>query len=209
MSKELIIVFVKNIVLGKVKTRLAKTIGDEAAFNIYSELVKITEKETTKADADRRIYFSDIIVDSKWLKDSKYVQNGLDLGERMKNAFIEAFNDGYEKVILIGSDLPDISKDILNQGLSALNKNDVVFGPAEDGGYYLIGLTKPHYQVFNNKPWSKPNLLETTLNDLKNQNIKFTLLETLNDIDTFEDLKVSSLYNRLKQYVPEDVKTNK
>ena len=209
MSKGLIIVFVKNIVLGKVKTRLAKTIGDEAAFNIYSELVKITEKETTKADADRRIYFSDIIVDSKWLKDSKYVQNGLDLGERMKNAFIEAFNDGYEKVILIGSDLPDISKDILNQGLSALNKNDVVFGPAEDGGYYLIGLTKPHYQVFNNKPWSQPNLLETTLNDLKNQNIKFTLLETLNDIDTFEDLKVSSLYNRLKQYVPEDVKTNK
>ena len=209
MSKELIIVFVKNIVLGKVKTRLAKTIGDEAAFNIYSELVKITEKETTKADADRRIYFSDIIVDSKWLKDSKYVQNGLDLGERMKNAFIEAFNDGYEKVILIGSDLPDISKDILNQGLSTLNKNDIVFGPAEDGGYYLIGLTKPHYQVFNNKPWSKPNLLETTLNDLKNQNIKFTLLETLNDIDTFEDLKVSSLYNRLKQYVPEDVKTNK
>ena len=209
MNKELIIVFVKNILLGKVKIILAKTIGDEGAFNIYSELVKITETETTKVDTDRRIYFSDAIINSKWPKDSKYVQEGSNLGERMKNAFIEAFNDDYEKVVLIGSDLPDISKHIIAQGLDALKKHDVVFGPAEDGGYYLIGLTKPYYQVFDNKPWSQPNLLETTLNDLKNQNIKFTLLQTLNDIDTFEDLKASNLYNILRQYTPENDKTNK
>lgn len=194
MSKELVIIFVKNIKLGKVKTRLAKTIGNQGAFEVYSELVKVTEKATTNLLADKHIYFSDAIVDSKWKGTYKTVQDGIDLGARMKNAFKKGFVDGYERIVLIGSDLPDISANHIHRGLKALEKNEAVFGPAEDGGYYLIGLSKMHEAVFNNKPWSKTNLLEETLNELEENNVAFTTLETLNDIDTFEDLEASHFY---------------
>ena len=194
MNKELVIVFVKNIKLGKVKTRLAKTIGNQGGFEVYSELVQVTERATTNLEADKRIYFSDAVVDSKWQNDYKAVQEGIDLGERMKNAFNKGFADGYERIVLIGSDLPDITAEHINQGLKALKDNAVVFGPAEDGGYYLIGLSKMLDFVFNNKPWSQTSLLEETLKELKVNHVAFTTLETLNDIDTFEDLETSHFY---------------
>ena len=194
MSKELVIVFVKNIKLGKVKTRLAKTIGNQGAFEVYSELVKITEKATEGLSADKRIYFSDAVVDSKWKNDYKTVQQGIDLGERMKNAFKKGFEDGYKSIVLIGSDLPDLTANHINEGLKALKQNDVTFGPAEDGGYYLLGLSKMYNSVFDNKPWSETHLLEETLNELKEKQVSYTLLDQLNDIDTFEDLENSIFY---------------
>ena len=194
MTKELIIVFVKNIKLGKVKTRLAKTIGNQAAFEVYSELVNVTEKATQNILTDKRIYFSDAIIDSKWKNETKAVQEGADLGERMKNAFKKGFEDGYNRIVLIGSDLPEITENHINQGLKALNKSEVVFGPAEDGGYYLVGLSKMHDFIFENKPWSQSNLLEKTLLELNEKHIKFSTLVSLNDIDTFEDLIASKFY---------------
>lgn len=195
MTKTLIIVFVKNIKLGKVKTRLAKTIGNQAAFEVYSDLVKITEDATEHISIDKRIYFSDAIVDSKWRNHYKAVQSGEDLGRRMQNAFNKGFDDGYGHIVLIGSDLPDINSKHILTGLNALSSSEVVFGPAEDGGYYLIGLSKMQDFIFNDKPWSQSNLLSVTLNQLKDKNISYTLLETLNDIDTFEDLEASDFYN--------------
>ena len=189
MSKKLIIIFVKNIKLGKVKTRLAKTIGSEDAFKVYKALVDVTEDVTSTIQIDKRIYFSDAIIEEKWPAVFKTTQSGNDLGDRMKNAFQEGFNDGYESIVLLGSDLPNISSNTINKGLNALDKTEIVFGPAEDGGYYLIGMRKPHAFVFEDKPWSDSKLLEITLNELKNKNIDVSLLETLNDIDTFEDLK--------------------
>ncbi|GAA4962438.1 TIGR04282 family arsenosugar biosynthesis glycosyltransferase [Algibacter aquimarinus] len=194
MNKALVIVFVKNIKLGKVKTRLAKTIGNQGAFEVYSELVKVTEKATKNLTADKRIYFSDAVVDSKWSSDFKAVQEGIDLGERMKNAFKKGFEDGYNRIVLIGSDLPDITANHINKGLEALKENDMVFGPAEDGGYYLIGLSKMNNLAFENKPWSQTHLLEETLQELNEKHITFTTLETLNDIDTYEDLIASKFY---------------
>jgi rSAM/selenodomain-associated transferase 1 len=194
MNKALVIVFVKNIKLGKVKTRLAKTIGNQGAFEVYSELVKVTEKATKNLTADKRIYFSDAVVYSKWSSDFKAVQEGIDLGERMKNAFKKGFEDGYNRIVLIGSDLPDITASHINKGLEALKENDMVFGPAEDGGYYLIGLSKMNNLAFENKPWSQTHLLEETLQELNEKHITFTTLETLNDIDTYEDLIASKFY---------------
>lgn len=199
MTKELIIVFVKNIKLGKVKTRLAKTIGDQAAFEVYKELVEVTEKATSSMDIDTRIYFSDVIIEDKWNGEYKAVQQGDDLGARMKHAFKKGFDDGYERIVLIGSDLPDISSEHLKNGLQALQYNDMVFGPAIDGGYYLIGLSQLKDFVFDNKPWSLSNLLDVTLNELKHKNIGFQLLRPLNDIDTFEDLEASDFYNANKK----------
>lgn len=205
MNKELIIVFVKNNKLGKVKTRLAKTIGNQAAFEVYSELVKVTEAATQNISTDKRIYFSDTIVETKWKNSVKEIQEGDNLGERMLNAFKKGFEDGYERIVLIGSDLPDINKHHIENGLKVLNLNEVVFGPAEDGGYYLIGLSKMHGFIFKNKPWSQSNLLEKTLTELNKKSIKFTTLVTLNDIDTFEDL-VSSTFYKSNQKLQQRIK---
>jgi len=195
-ENNLLIVFVKNIILGKVKTRLAKTIGDVGAFNIYYELFSITEKASQKVDVDRHIYFSDVIIPSKWEGDNKFVQEGEDLGIRMRNAFQNGFEEGYENVILIGSDLPNISKEIIDTGFDALQNNDITFGPAEDGGYYLIGMSKMNTSIFENKPWSQSELLAVTLKQLKEQQQSVGFIKTLNDIDTFEDLIASDFYKK-------------
>lgn len=194
MNKTLLIVFVKNIILGKVKTRLAKTIGNQTAFEVYKALVDLTEKATQTLEADKRIYFSDVVIPNKWPNDYKAVQHGQDLGERMLNAFKKGFEDGYEHIILIGSDLPDISASIIEKGFEALNHNDCVFGPAEDGGYYLIGLNKMLECVFEDKPWSQSHLLEDTVKELRSKHITYSSLKTLNDIDTLEDLMASTFY---------------
>lgn len=194
MKKKLLIVFVKNNILGKVKTRLAKTIGDEAAFEVYKELVAITEKATSTVGYDKVIYFSDAIEETKWKNSEKRVQFGVDLGARMKNAFSDGFKQGYQSVVLIGSDLPDISSIIIENGFNELEKNNIVFGPAEDGGYYLIGMNQLHAEIFEDKPWSQSNLLKVTLEELKSNKTPFTLIEILNDIDTYEDLITSSFY---------------
>ena len=196
------------IILGKVKTRLAKTIGNEGAYQVYSELVGMTELETKKVTSNRHIYFSDVIIQSIWEDDQKFVQEGEDLGIRMKHAFLEGFNQGYQKIILIGSDLPNISQEIIQQGFEKLNKNNVVLGPAEDGGYYLIGLSEMNSSIFENKPWSQSTLFNVTLQELSEQNTSVTLLKTLNDIDTFDDLITSDFYqtNKTVQKIVSDFK---
>lgn len=187
-NKNLLIVFVKNILLGKVKTRLAKTIGDENAFLIYKELVKITEEATQKVqNCDIQVYFSDTVIETKWQGCEKLVQQGNDLGEKMQHAFEHGFKLGYEKILLIGSDLPDISVQIIQQGFLELNDADIVFGPAEDGGYYLVGMKKLYPTIFQNKPWSTEELLSLTLKELTDY--KFQLLPFLNDIDEYKDLE--------------------
>lgn len=194
MTDALVIVFVKNIKLGTVKTRLAKTIGDFGAFEVYTELVKITEKATQALAFDKRIYFSTAVVDSQWPNDYKTVQKGIDLGERMMNAFKDGFKAGYKKIVLIGSDLPDINATHISKGIDALDTSDVVFGPAEDGGYYLVGMSQLEETIFTDKPWSQPNLLTETLQELHNNNVSVSTLDTLNDIDTYEDLIASDFY---------------
>jgi len=191
MNKLLLIIFVKNINQGTVKTRLAKTIGEEKACEVYKHLVDITENAINSLFMEKRVYFSNTIIDKKWLKTIKKVQKGEDLGQKMQNSFKNGFDDGFEKIILIGSDLPDISAKIINEGFDQLENNEVVFGPAEDGGYYLLGMTKHHFCIFENKPWSQSNLLAKTKEELKKKKICYSLLETLNDIDTEEDLKNS------------------
>lgn len=198
-EKNLLIVFVKNKVAGKVKTRLAKTIGPEAALHIYDALLSLTEKTSQKVAVDRHIYFSDTIIPAGWQGDQKFVQQGADLGARMQRAFQRGFEQGFNKIILIGSDLPDITKENIDTGFENLQSKEVVFGPAEDGGYYLIGMTKMHEIIFKNKPWSQSSLLALTLAQLKEEETTVGLLETLNDIDTFDDLVASDFYkNNLK-----------
>lgn len=199
MTETLVIVFVKNTALGSVKTRLARTIGDFGALKVYEELLLITKQAINKLETDVRIYFSKEIDSNEWVKFPKYKQQGIDLGERMSNAFKDGFNDGYKNIILIGSDLPDISTAHIENGIKELEDNNAVFGPAEDGGYYLIGLNMLIPALFKSKPWSQPHLLQTTLQELHSLNISVGILDTLNDIDTYEDLITSDFYKNNKK----------
>jgi glycosyltransferase A (GT-A) superfamily protein (DUF2064 family) len=120
MSKQLLIVFLKNIRLGNVKTRLAKSIGDKDALEVYKGLVQITKNASCNLNLTRHIYFSDVIINTEWKKDQKFIQSGTNIGERMENAFLKGFELGFEHIILIGSDLPDISEHIITDAFNKL-----------------------------------------------------------------------------------------
>lgn len=198
-SRNAIIIFVRNPELGKCKTRLAKTIGDEAALEIYKDLLNHTAEITGKVHADKYIYYSEFINnndnwDSQLFR--KKLQLGNDLGTRMSNAFTELFSLGYEKVLIVGSDVPNINSEHLIIAFEALNVHDTVFGPANDGGYYLLGMKKFNSKLFLNKNWGNSTILKDSLNDLIKE--KVFLLEKLNDIDIYEDLKH---IDRFKKYL--------
>ncbi|MGB0915147.1 MAG: TIGR04282 family arsenosugar biosynthesis glycosyltransferase [Crocinitomicaceae bacterium] len=199
MSDNLLIVFAKNIILGKVKTRLAKTVGDNAAFEVYKRLFDITQQESLKAkNCDLHVYFSDVVIESAWPNTEKFVQSGDDLGQRMMNAFEDGFAKGYKRIIGVGSDLPDLTAEVMESGLKALKSSDTVFGPSEDGGYYLIGMRQSTPCIFENKPWSTEELLNITLAELQENGYSTETLITLNDIDNIEDLKASSIAKEFK-----------
>ena len=190
MSKNLLIIFTRNPELGKVKTRLAKSIGDKNALTIYKTLLDRTEKTTRNLNCDKAVYYS-VKIRKNDIWDAsiyqKHRQHGDDLGIRMLNAFSESFNNNYDKVAIIGSDLFDLKSNHINDAFKALDNNDIVIGPAHDGGYYLLGMKSLYSQVFKNKNWGTSTVFKETKNDLKNENIY--LLETLNDIDVYDDLK--------------------
>ena len=190
MTKNLIIIFVRNPELGKVKTRLSKSIGDPAALKIYKILLSHTKSVLNSISADKVVYYSEEIQQNDLWSEILYLkklQKGTDLGTRMKHAFETAFNDLYEKVVIVGSDLYDLNTTHIENALEDLENHDLVIGPSLDGGYYLLGMKELHSAVFKNKSWGTDSVLESTLKDLKQQKVK--LLEALNDIDTFEDLK--------------------
>ncbi len=190
MSKNLLIIFTRNPELGKVKTRLAKSIGDENALTIYKTLLDRTEKTTRNLTCDKAIYYSVKIRENDIWDTSIYQkqqQHGNDLGMRMFNAFQEAFYNNYDKVSIIGSDLFDLNPNHINDAFKALDTRDVVIGPAHDGGYYLLGMKSLYSEVFKNKDWGTSSVFKDTIQDLKNKNIH--LLETLNDVDVYDDLK--------------------
>ena len=198
MKSDLIIVFTRNPELGQVKTRLAKTIGDESALNVYKHLLNHTEKNIRNIDCDKAVYYSVKIREHDiWDENNyqKHQQKGDDLGLRMLNAFQNAFNDNYKKVIIVGSDLIDLKPIHITEAFKALDTNDTVLGPAKDGGYYLLGMKTLHSQIFKNKKWGTETVRRDTLQDL--ENVSTYLLEELNDIDTFEDLKENSLLKKL------------
>ncbi|WP_452225061.1 TIGR04282 family arsenosugar biosynthesis glycosyltransferase [Lacinutrix chionoecetis] len=189
-SKNLIITFTRNPELGKCKTRLAKTVGDEAALRVYKYLLQHTEQVIKQVDADKAVYYSVKIRENDIWDASvfqKYQQVGKDLGERMHKAFENGFNAGYKKIIIVGSDLFHLETKHIKQAFNALDEDDIVIGPAQDGGYYLLGMTTMHAAVFKNKNWGTDTVLFDTVQDLKKEQIH--LLETLNDIDLYEDLE--------------------
>jgi rSAM/selenodomain-associated transferase 1 len=188
MKKEVVLVFQKNAVLGKVKTRLASGMGELRALEIYRHLIQLTYSALEDVPVPVWTYFSDYIPETVNTHIEKsFVQEGQDLGERMANAFARSFELGMDKVVLIGTDCPTLQSHHLNQAFEALTHSDLVVGPATDGGYYLIGMNRRADYLFEGITWSTSQVLSETLNVASQHGLTTTLLCELDDIDTQED----------------------
>lgn len=180
-----IILFTKAPIEGFCKTRLYDFLSPQNAANLQKHLIDKNLKIITKANAKTFIY-----VDGKCEFEGfdAQKQRGKDLGEKMHNAFEEVLNLRYEKVILIGSDLANLSLDILNLAFEILDTKDVVISPSSDGGYSLIGLKKPCFNVFELDEFSNSSVFDKTLKILKEENLSFDLVDEILDIDTIDDI---------------------
>jgi rSAM/selenodomain-associated transferase 1 len=198
MSNALII-FVKYPEPGKVKTRLTPDLspGEAAAFH-RAIAADIIAAHSDNPDFDTIVFFSP--PDRKkdlagWLGPGKRfeAQEGADLGEREQNAFTRVLGAGegfgYDRAVLIGTDCPSLDNEKTERAFALLDAHDIVLGPAEDGGYYLLGLSTPRPELFSGIDWGTPEVLENTIQAAKKAQLDITMLDELYDVDTIDDLR--------------------
>ncbi len=183
--------FVRNPELGKVKTRLAASVGPDKALEIYLQLLQHTCKVTQKLPMKKLVYYSNAVdTNDLWPNEEyqKRVQPQGNLGEKMEAAFAIAFAEGHTDVVIIGSDCLQLTPAIVSEAYHKLAQHDVVIGPALDGGYYLLGMKRLHPELFRNKRWSTEHVFPDTLSDVERLHLSHALLPRLSDVDYVEDL---------------------
>ena len=189
--KKALIIFVRHPQLGTVKTRLAATIGNETALVIYKKLLQHTLEITQKTQSHKYVFYADEIVDDDMWSGKNYyklTQDNSDLGQKMLSAFTQVLDNGYSKVCIIGSDCYELDSVMIDIAFAALNKVDVVIGPATDGGYYLLGMKQMHHGIFKNKNWSTKTVFEETVLTITAAKLSYKILATLTDVDEEKDL---------------------
>lgn len=190
-----LLIFTRNLTEGKVKTRLAATIGSVRALSVYEQLLLHTARITRDIKVNKTVLYSDYVaVDDMW-DDTIYgkaVQQGVDLGHWMHNAIYDALGQGNTEVAVIGSDCLDLDAEIIAESFRKLEEYDIVLGPAEDGGYYLIAMKNINENLFRNIVWSTSEVLSHTLSKCRDLNLSVYCLPKLSDIDTEADLIKSS-----------------
>lgn len=179
---------------GKVKTRLAKDIGEHKA----AEVCRIIAGRIMKATIPVAGEFTRIVLYdppervrdfTSWFPGEHFVpQRGDDVGERMHNGILDLIDIGAEKVVITGSDIPDLNAEIISSAFAKLDEADIVIGPAKDGGYYLIGMTSPHREIFRNIPWSTETVFRETMDAIERLGLLCQTVRDLSDVDTKEDL---------------------
>ncbi|MEM8523869.1 MAG: TIGR04282 family arsenosugar biosynthesis glycosyltransferase [Bacteroidota bacterium] len=189
MNNRALLIFIKNPERGKVKTRIAKTAGDEKAYQVYLELSKHTRKIAEQFEANRLLFYSQFINQKDdWSAEDfqKNLQAAGDLGIRMVAAFQKAFEQN-EKVVIIGSDCASLTSNIVEEAFAALDAHDFVVGPAKDGGYYLLGMRAFQPSVFDQIEWSTEQVFRNTIRNIKKLEASYALMPVLSDIDYWED----------------------
>jgi rSAM/selenodomain-associated transferase 1 len=197
-NKNALIIIAKYPEKESVKTRLKGMIPDEKRVELYESLLEHTLQELKAipgidtyiafAPQDAEQYFSQFKINLISL-------NTCDLGVNMFYAFRKVLSMGYQKAALVGVDIPDLSVAIIRKAFDILNENDIVYGPAEDGGYYLVGMKKPVKEVFENVPWSSDRTLKKSLERAEKSGYSVGFTETLSDIDTIEDVRKAGFLN--------------
>ena len=185
-----------------VKSRLSRDIGAETALSLYKNFCLDLLETLRRGRHAFKVFFYPPESGKRiaeWLgQDCSYApQRGGDLGERMKNAFHLAFAEGFSRVLLIGSDIPDLPNSILREAFG-FNGSDAVIGPAFDGGYYLIGFKEDSFlpEVFDGIPWGTDEVFKRTMERFRKGGCKVRILPTWRDVDRFEDLRALAERNR-------------
>ena len=188
-NNPLVLVFCKNQIIGKVKSRLALKIGQKKAFLIYSELVDKTASIVNSLSSEVHVYYSDYIEENDKFNSSKikkFIQKGNNLGDRIINALNISFKN-FSPVVVIGSDLWKLEISDIEDTFRILKNKNVVIGPSNDGGYYLIGMNYLDTKIFENKNWGQESVLNDTIRDIDDKT-NIHLLDKKTDIDTYDDL---------------------
>lgn len=187
-----LIIFIKNPILGKVKTRLAKTIGDKGALKIYRHLLQHTREVVANLDICDKFVFYDQFVPTRDEWDGNYFEKRLQaaggLGTKMENAFKQLDQEGYAQKILVSPDCPKLRPIIIEKAFRSLESKDLVLGPTEDGGYYMLGMKKMYSFIFRNKEWSTSEVYKNTLQEIERSNLSHFVSPRLLDVDWEEDL---------------------
>lgn len=191
LKSNALVIFVKNARRGHVKTRLASSLGEEKALAIYLALCERIRNVCISFSGICYVYYSEYIPSEPdlWEDDFfiKRIQRPFtDLGLRMEAAFQELLAV-HTSVILIGTDIPHLSTELLEESILLLKDTEVILGPSDDGGYYLIGMKNPNDYLFENMTWSVDTVLGETIHRLVKNDMTYKLLTTLPDIDTAED----------------------
>ncbi len=203
MSERALIVFLKHPKPGAVKTRLAPALGAETAAALYRALAEEVLVATAPrlGEYETLVFFDppEAVEEMRaWLPGARLrPQCAGDLGVRMAEAFARTFERGARRVAIIGTDVPAMTRETVAGALADLEESDVVVGPAEDGGYYLLALREPRPELFENVAWSTPTVLEETLARAATAGLRVQQLQRLRDIDTLEDLRDEWLRVRL------------
>ncbi|MEI6408757.1 MAG: TIGR04282 family arsenosugar biosynthesis glycosyltransferase [Bacteroidota bacterium] len=185
-----LIIFIKNPRRGYVKTRLARTVGEDEALRIYQYLLDKTRQAAIGVQARRLLFYSDVMeAADAWSETDfeKRVQSDGDLGARMEQAFRQAFSEGAQKAGIIGSDCPALDGAALETAFQQLEQADFVLGPTPDGGYYFLGMRAFEPSVFQDIAWSTETVLTQTLAQIRKLRKTVSLLPVLSDIDTETD----------------------
>lgn len=188
-AKRALIIFVRNPEKGKVKTRLAKTLGEDKALAIYKALLARTRTVAGGVDALRLLFYSvQVRTNDDWPAGTfeKHQQQGNDLGERMAHAFEVALQRA-EAAIIVGSDIAQIDTSIIERAFAALSSHDYVIGPAIDGGYYLLGMKRHSPELFQDLEWSTDQVAKITQERILENGGTLGFAPTLSDIDYAED----------------------
>ncbi len=193
-NTSLLLVFTRNVTLGKVKTRLAASIGNAEALNVHKALMQQTIDQTAHCLCDKVVYYSDAVDVSELFSKNGFreeVQSGDDLGARMKSALTAEFSYGYTSIVMIGTDCPELDEAIISLAFKQLEVKDVVVGPALDGGYYLLGLSAMHAELFEGIEWSTSSVLSNTVQIAERLSLSIAFTSEKQDIDTLADLRSS------------------
>ncbi len=189
-TKNLLIIFTKNPLLGRVKTRLAKTLGDQKALSIFKKLLAQAAKTASEWNGDVWVFYADFLPENDlWssVAQRKVLQEGKGLGERMAHAFGLGLSS-YDNVVLIGTDIPAISTQVIQKAFMVLDGHDFVIGPTFDGGYFLIGMKAFHSYVFQDITWSTASVFVQTKQKILDHHHSVFSLQPLIDVDSESDL---------------------
>lgn len=195
MNKAALIIFAREPKLGKVKTRLAQDLGDEQTLSLYKAFIEdVCAMARAYQNADAFIFYQGRLAKDAYLrtKADDFVlrpQCAGDLGARMWHACVEVLDRGYEKVLLIGTDCLTITARDLDLAFQKLDSHQVVLGPADDGGYYLLGCKRAYKSLFSNIEWGTERVLAATVAQIRRRAWRYFLLKQKRDIDYLSDLR--------------------